>query len=181
MVSKWYCFVTILQFWFLPFFSFFLLLFSNYFLPEIAGTSEIWAFFYGPIAFLLALNVIYLSLTSWRLWHEYREYNGNKLRALRFKCLLYVKLMLVMGITWIFEILSFAAGSDHWYWIPTDVLNTLQGFIIFVLLVVTRKRVRILLAKKKPCGIVFPKSWIAYEDEECEVVLPEELELSQQG
>lgn len=145
------------------------------------GTSEIWAFFYGPIAFLLALNVIYLSLTSWRLWHEYREYNGNKLRALRFKCLLYVKLMLVMGITWIFEILSFAAGSDHWYWIPTDVLNTLQGFIIFVLLVVTRKRVRILLAKKKPCGIVFPKSWIAYEDEECEVVLPEELELSQQG
>ncbi|KAK2580208.1 hypothetical protein KPH14_012468 [Odynerus spinipes] len=145
------------------------------------GTSEIWAFFYGPIAFLLALNIIYLGLTSWRLWHEYREFNGNKLRALRFKCLLYVKLMLVMGITWVFEILSFAAGAQHWYWIPTDALNTLQGFIIFLLLVVTRKRVRKLLAKKKPCGIVFPKSWIAYEDEECEIVLPEELELSQQG
>ncbi|KAL2743950.1 G-protein coupled receptor Mth2-like [Vespula maculifrons] len=144
------------------------------------GTAEVWVFFYGPIAFLLTLNVIYLGLTSWRLWHEYREYSGNKLRALRFKCLLYIKLMLVMGITWIFEILSFAAGTTQWYWIPTDILNTLQGFIIFLLLVVTRKRVRKLLAKKKPCGIVFPKSWTAYEDEECEIVLPEELELSQQ-
>lgn len=64
--------------------------------------------------------------------------------------------------------------------IPTDILNTLQGFIIFLLLVVTRKRVRKLLAKKKPCGIVFPKSWTAYKDEEYEIVLPEELELSQQ-
>ncbi|XP_014609834.1 PREDICTED: G-protein coupled receptor Mth2-like [Polistes canadensis] len=145
------------------------------------GTDEVWVFFYGPIAILLTLNVIYLGLTSWRLWHEYREYNGNKLRALRFKCLLYMKLMLVMGITWIFEILSYAIGTTGWYWVPTDILNSLQGFIIFLLLVVSRKRVRKLLAKKKPCGIVFPKSWTAYEDEECEVVLPEELELSQQG
>lgn len=65
--------------------------------------------------------------------------------------------------------------------IPTDLLNGLQGFIIFLLLVAMRKRVRKLLAKKRPCGIVFPKSWAAYEDEECEEVLPEELELSQQG
>jgi hypothetical protein len=60
-------------------------------------------------------------------------------------------------------------------------LNGLQGFIIFLLLVATRKRVRKLLAKKRPCGFAFPKSWAAYEDEECEEVLPEELELSQQG
>lgn len=145
------------------------------------GTTEVWVFFYGPIAILLLLNIIYLSLTSWRLWHEYRDYNGNKLRALRFKCLLYVKLMLVMGVTWIFELLSSISGASQWYWIPTDAVNTLQGLIIFFLLVVTRKRVRKLLAKKKPCGIIFPKSWIAYEDEECEVIGPEELELSQQG
>lgn len=145
------------------------------------GTEEVWVFFYGPIAILLTLNVIYLGLTSWRLWHECRKYNGNKLRALRFKCLLYTKLVLVMGVTWIFEILSYAISSTGWFWIPTDILNSSQGIIIFLLLVVSRKRVRKLLAKKKPFGIVFPKSWIAYEDEECEVVLPEELELSQQG
>lgn len=146
-----------------------------------SGPQQMWAYFYGPIAILLTLNVIYLGLTSWRLWHQYRDYSGSKLRALRFKCLLYVKLMLVMGITWIFEVLSFADGSKNDFWMPTDILNALQGLIIFLLLVATRKRVRKLLAKKRPCGIGFPKSWVAYEDEECEVVLPEELELSQQA
>ena len=145
------------------------------------GSRQMWAYFYGPIGILLTLNIVYLGLTSWRLWHQYREYSGNKLRALRFKCLLYVKLILVMGVTWIFEVLSYADGSKTNFWIPTDILNALQGLVIFLLLVAMRKRVRKLLAKKRPCGIAFPKSWAAYEDEECEDVLPEEIELSQQG
>ncbi|XP_020278460.1 G-protein coupled receptor Mth2-like [Pseudomyrmex gracilis] len=146
------------------------------------GRLQTWVYFYGPVAVLLTLNIIYLGLTSWRLWHQYRDYTGSKLRVLRFKCLLYIKLVLVMGITWIFELLSFAVDTKiEEFWIPTDLINGLQGFIIFLLLVATRKRVRKLLAKKRPCGIVFPKSWAAYEDEECEAVLPEELELSQQG
>ena len=145
------------------------------------GSKQMWAYFYGPVAILLTLNIVYLGLTSWRLWHQYRDYSGSKLRALRFKCLLYVKLILVMGVTWIFEVLSYAYGSKNNFWIPTDILNALQGLVIFLLLVAMRKRVRKLLAKKKPCGIAFPKSWAAYEDEECEDVLPEEIELSQQG
>ncbi|XP_066599175.1 G-protein coupled receptor Mth2-like isoform X2 [Prorops nasuta] len=146
-----------------------------------AGYSETWLYFYGPIAFLLSLNVLYFALTSWRLWREHREYSGNKLRALRFKCLLYLKLILVMGVTWVFELLSFATDArNKEYWLVTDIFNTLQGFVIFLLLVATRKRVRKLLAKKKPCGIKFPSSWIAYEDEECEELQdPDELELSQ--
>ena len=145
------------------------------------GSKQTWAHFYGPIAILLTLNIIYLGLTSWRLWHQYHDYSGSKLRALRFKFLLYVKLILVTGITWIFEVISFADDSKNYFWISTDILNALQGLVIFLLLVATRKRVRKLLAKKKPCGIAFPKSWAAYEDEECEEVLPEEIELSQQG
>lgn len=81
---------------------------------------QTWAYFYGPIATLLTLNIIYLGLTSWRLWHQYRDYNGSKLRVLRFKCLLYIKLMLVMGITWIFELISFAIDTksdELWYMI----------------------------------------------------------------
>ncbi|GAB1868278.1 G-protein coupled receptor Mth2 [Camponotus japonicus] len=146
------------------------------------GAAQTWAYFYGPVGILLTLNMIYLGLTSWCLWHQYRDYTGGKLRVLRFKCMLYIKLILVMGITWIFELMSFAIDTKiDEFWIPTDLLNGLQGFIIFLLLVATRKRVRKLLAKKRPCGIAFPKSWAAYEDEECEQVLPEELELSQQG
>lgn len=144
-----------------------------------SGPVQTWAYFYGPIAILLVLNIIYLGLTSWRLWHQYRDYSGSRLRALRFKCLLYIKLIFVMGITWIFELLSFADTTRNICWILTDILNSLQGFIIFLLLVATRKRVRKLLAKKKFCGINFPKSWTAYEDEECEEALAEEVELSQ--
>ncbi|OAD60406.1 G-protein coupled receptor Mth2, partial [Eufriesea mexicana] len=144
-----------------------------------SGSEQTWAYFYGPIAILLTLNVIYLGLTGWRLWHQYRNYSESKLRVLRFKCLLYVKLIFVMGITWIFEVISYADQTKNDLWIPTDILNALQGFIIFLLLVAMRKRVRKLLAKKRPCGIGFPKSWTAYEDEECEEVLPEEVELSQ--
>ncbi|KYN36953.1 G-protein coupled receptor Mth2, partial [Trachymyrmex septentrionalis] len=150
------------------------------------GITETWAYFYGPVTVLLTLNMLYLGMTSWRLWHQYREYTGSKLRIMRLKCLLYIKLVLIMGITWIFELLSFAFGPMNDFWIQifffvTDLLNGLQGFIIFLLLVATRKRVRKLLAKKRLCGIAFPKSWAAYEDEECEAVLQEELELSQQG
>ena len=145
-----------------------------------SGPKQMWAYFYGPIAILLTLNIIYLGLTSWKLWHQCRDCHGGKLKALRFKFLLYVKLIFVMGVTWIFEVLSYADGSRNNFWIPTDILNALQGFIIFLLLVATRKRVRKLLAKKRPCGIGFPKSWTAYKDEECEdVVLAEEVELSQ--
>ncbi|XP_076225813.1 G-protein coupled receptor Mth2 isoform X2 [Nomia melanderi] len=143
------------------------------------GPKAMWAYFYGPILILLILNVVYLGMTGWRLWHQCSDYNGNKLRALRFKCMLYIKLILVMGVTWIFEVASYAEGPKKEIWIPTDILNALQGLIIFLLLVATRKRVRKLLARKRPCGIAFPKSWAVYEDEECEDVMPEEIELSQ--
>jgi len=76
-----------------------------------AGAIETWTYFYGPIGILLALNILYLGLTSWRLWHQYRDYTGSKLRVLRFKCLLYIKLVFVMGITWIFELISFAIDT----------------------------------------------------------------------
>ncbi|XP_020707831.2 G-protein coupled receptor Mth2-like [Athalia rosae] len=148
-----------------------------------AGSHETWVYFYGPVACLMTLNVIYFSLTCYELWHKYKDFSGTRLRILRFKCMLYLKLIWVMGITWIFEVISFATGSK-WthYWMITDALNSLQGLIIFLLLVATRKRVLKLLAKKRPLGLSFPKKWAAGYDEECEVVISEEeVELSQTG
>ncbi|XP_024936116.1 G-protein coupled receptor Mth2 isoform X2 [Cephus cinctus] len=145
-----------------------------------AGYQEKWVYFYGPVAFLLTWNLIYFSMTFWRLSHVQSAYSGSRLRVLRFKCLLYTKLFIVMGVTWIFEVMSFASGAEtYYYWIVTDILNSLQGVLIFILLVFLRKRVRKLLAKKKPCGITFPRSWTAGEDLECDSILQEELELSQ--
>lgn len=83
----------------------------------VPGAEAMWAYFYGPILVLLTLNIVYLGMTGWRLWHQCNDYNGNKLRALRFKCMLYIKLFLVMGVTWIFEVVSYAEGpkKEIWY------------------------------------------------------------------
>lgn len=49
-----------------------------------------------------------------------------------------IKLVIVMGITWIADILSWAHGiwfgSTHFIWIITDLINALQGVFIFIVI-----------------------------------------------
>ena len=60
--------------------------------------------------------------------------------------MLFLRLMIVFGLTWIFEGISFIA-PDHWIFLCFDILNTLQGLIIFLLFVM-KARVRKLIKKK---------------------------------
>lgn len=48
----------------------------------------------------------------------------------------------------------------------TDYVNALQGILIFVLLVVTRKRALKGLAKRGLCCLKLPASWTALKDDE---------------
>lgn len=50
-----------------------------------------------------------------------------------------MKLFLVMGLNWTLEILSSVSGGPAEIWIPTDIINTLQGVFIFILCVWTTK------------------------------------------
>lgn len=49
-----------------------------------------------------------------------------------------IKLVIVMGITWIADIISWAHsiwfGSQHFIWIITDLINALQGVFIFIVI-----------------------------------------------
>ena len=60
----------------------------------------------------------------------------------------------------------------------TDGLNTLQGILIFLILVVLRKRVIRGLADRSLCGVRLPSRWRAAADDECEE-FEEELNLSE--
>lgn len=60
-----------------------------------------------------------------------------------------------------------------------DILNCLQGLIIFLILVVFRKKALRALVKNRPWGFTCPKKWAAGVDEESERMLAEEEELSQ--
>lgn len=105
-----------------------------------SGRTETWIFFYGPIAVLITANVILFGLSSHHLWRETRKYEVNNINNLKYKFLLSLKLFLVMGISWVFEIASFAHGQAHIIWKIMDTFNCLQGVVIFLLLVVLRRR-----------------------------------------
>lgn len=50
-----------------------------------------------------------------------------------------IKLFLVMGIPWSFEILSKVFNNDWFIWHVLDEINALQGVMIFMIFVAKRK------------------------------------------
>lgn len=49
-----------------------------------------------------------------------------------------LKLVLVMGVTWIFDVISWIHGiwygDPHYIWMITDLINALQGVLIFLVI-----------------------------------------------
>ncbi|XP_038206470.1 probable G-protein coupled receptor Mth-like 3 isoform X1 [Zerene cesonia] len=116
-----------------------------------SGRAQTWIYFYGPIAVLIAANIILFVMSSFSLWTHNKKYEVNKLNNLKRKFLVSLKLFLVMGISWIFEIASFAHGEKHILWKIMDTFNCLQGVIIFLILVVFRRRAMKGLADDRIC------------------------------
>ncbi|XP_058799867.1 G-protein coupled receptor Mth2-like isoform X2 [Phymastichus coffea] len=133
----------------------------------INGYSAAWLYFYGPIFALLLLNIVYLGMTSWKLWHKYETFDCSHAKVLKTRCTMCMKLSLLMGVSWIFEVISFAfRETNQLFWLIPDLLNASQGLIIFIFFVVSRTKVRKLLAERRLCKIPFPKSWAGYKDHE---------------
>lgn len=64
---------------------------------------------------------------------------------------LYLKLFIVMGISWSMEIISWLFNNTpRFIWYLTDLTNTLQGVLIF-LIFVWKDKIRRLLLKKFGC------------------------------
>ncbi|XP_023940356.2 probable G-protein coupled receptor Mth-like 3 [Bicyclus anynana] len=122
------------------------------------GRTERWIFFYAPIAVLITANIILFVLSSLKLWRSTRKYEVNKLNNLKHKFLTSLKLFLVMGISWVFEIASFAHGESHVIWRIMDIFNGLQGVVIFLILVVFRRRAIRGLANEN-CCLFFTRPW----------------------
>ncbi|GBP03934.1 Probable G-protein coupled receptor Mth-like 1 [Eumeta japonica] len=115
------------------------------------GTTETFIFFYGPIAILIVVNIVLFVSSSVQLWMDAKKYEASTLNNLKYRFLLSLKLFLVMGISWIFEIISFIHGESHIIWTIMDTFNCLQGLVIFLLLVVLRKRAMMGLAEGGCC------------------------------
>jgi len=42
------------------------------------------------------------------------------------------KLVVVMGVSWIMDVISWLAGGPDYLWYFTDIINCLQGVFIFI-------------------------------------------------
>ncbi|KAL0115658.1 hypothetical protein PUN28_010880 [Cardiocondyla obscurior] len=71
---------------------------------------------------------------------------------------MYLKLFIVMGISWIMELISWSISIDlvpAAVWYLSDITNALQGVIIFIIFV-CRKKIKYLLLKRfggQICGL----------------------------
>ncbi|XP_017065167.1 probable G-protein coupled receptor Mth-like 1 [Drosophila eugracilis] len=94
---------------------------------------SIFAYFYGPIGLLLCANIaLFVSTThqlTCGLWKRDDVKSSTEKSALGRVCL---KLVVVMGVTWIADILSWLVGGPHGVWFFTDLINALQGVFIFL-------------------------------------------------
>ncbi|KAK8407718.1 hypothetical protein O3P69_002334 [Scylla paramamosain] len=108
-----------------------------------------WVYMYGWMMVLVVANVIFFILVAIilikaqndPLLKRSREYNRERMW-------LYAKLFLVMGVTWLGEVVSWQAGACRAS-IATDILNALQGFTLFLVFVCKRTTLKKLQGK---CG-----------------------------
>ncbi|CAD6222672.1 GSCOCG00001084001-RA-CDS [Cotesia congregata] len=164
--------------WGLPLFSslFIFMLDSKKFIPDEwlphLGETTCWIgaqndnlakviYFYGPLTILLTINVIFFILTL-RNYSRVKasisklsSFTSDQLdKATKTKVRITLKLFIVMGITWIFEVIGFFSKtyviSLNWHVIiftVFDMINCLHGMFIFILFVVKTDVYRALIKK----------------------------------
>ncbi|XP_055913701.1 G-protein coupled receptor Mth2-like [Eupeodes corollae] len=110
------------------------------FLNSTHGWSA-FIYFYGPILLILSFNTVMFVLTFIQIRKDIRSYSGTHKSHYEHKdiCMTFVRLFILMGITWLSEIVGYAMplGNSwlHFIFRITDLLNGMQGVIIFVLFV----------------------------------------------
>lgn len=131
-------------------------------------------FFIGPVMILLISNVVFFILTSTycnkvkaeikRVTTDPTDPRSKRFRSDRKRFIMNVKLFIVMGMSWICEVISFFLikylNYEHWHHVffyTSDVFNCLQGLLIFILFVLKsrvyqalRRRLALDIKNKKP-------------------------------
>ncbi|CAG0902171.1 unnamed protein product [Darwinula stevensoni] len=112
--------------------------------------GTIW-FYYGPIALLLVANIIFFALTSRCLFlhakdtaHLTRKPEPESHSRNREQFWLYVKLFVMMGLSWVTEVISFFVKEPNELFLFTDAINSLQGLFIFLIVICKRKNQQVL-------------------------------------
>ncbi|GBP46516.1 G-protein coupled receptor Mth2 [Eumeta japonica] len=115
--------------------------------------GELFLYLYVPMLILIISNWVLFVMTAFNVWRLRRDtavLNANDNRAHRShqqRFGVYLKLSVVMGISWILEVIS-ALKPELNIWKVTDLYNLLTGLFIFVIFICKKKIFRML---KKRC------------------------------
>ncbi|XP_062708341.1 G-protein coupled receptor Mth2-like isoform X3 [Aedes albopictus] len=113
-------------------------------------------YLYLPLLILIAANLYFFIVTAVRIIRVQRATGAalkndsrrhNRFENDRHRFTLYLRLFIVMGVTWTFEIISWAMENSIWIFYVVDVCNCLLGVMIFFLFV-WKQKVRKLVAKR---------------------------------
>ncbi|KAF9423880.1 hypothetical protein HW555_000938 [Spodoptera exigua] len=121
------------------------------------GNSKL-LYLYGPIVILCVANLIFFTLTAFKIAKIKREtkmlrdkesstHDQDRKDTQRFT--LYVKLFTVMGINWILEVVSSFYPEADVFWQFSDAYNVLVGLIIFIIFVCKKKTWRMIKKRIK--------------------------------
>ncbi|XP_046390301.1 probable G-protein coupled receptor Mth-like 3 [Ischnura elegans] len=143
-------------------------------------------FFICPVAIILSVNLCLFIYTAYNISIINRKNRQCTDKKDKWRCAkgdknrlrTYVKLYVVMGITWIMEILSFVIGGSKCIWVFTDMINTLQGLWIFIILICNRKVIGLLRKRfcKKPPAADDPRFEETDSETDDEIATSSDLE-----
>lgn len=130
-----------------------------------------WIYMYSVLTILMAANLAIFVYVSVFLWKH--TFSSSHLQALRYKSWMMFRLFIIMGLPWIFEMVT-SLTPVHTFWVIVDIVNCLQGLIVFLILVVFRRRVIKALYKRNAllCLGGLAETYLKGADDEENIVTP---------
>ncbi|CAG0879166.1 unnamed protein product [Darwinula stevensoni] len=113
-------------------------------------------YFYAPVSILLVANAIFFALTSRFLIQHSRDtahLNRSQSQTQKQKFMVYMKLFILMGVSWLTEVITYFIGEPIEAFVFTDAINILQGVFIFFIFICKTKTIKYL--KKNVCKCFF--------------------------
>ena len=123
------------------------------------------AYFHGIIAAILVINLVFFILSAYALlfgiWAPSRDSDNGTQHKTRAMFGIVVELFLVMGLTWSADVVSLVINWNYgqayagWEIVIFDIINSLQGFLIFIVLICKPRMRGIIRASLSPALTCF--------------------------
>ncbi|XP_052741324.1 G-protein coupled receptor Mth2 isoform X2 [Bicyclus anynana] len=106
------------------------------------GKYERLYYLYTPMLILIGANWVFFCMTGYLIWKTKRACRGVGMNStpnnIKHRLIIFLRLSLVMGISWVLEVVS-SMKSDSPVWYITDLYNIMLGVGIFIITVCNQR------------------------------------------